>query len=70
MPAQGPAWFETANIHPCTLADFVALARVHGAVIEKALALDETGHTRPMQPDAWSPNIFADGAIFLLRPRD
>jgi methionine biosynthesis protein MetW len=70
MPAQEPAWFETANIHPCTIADFVVLAREHGAAIEKALALSETGHTRPMQPDAWGPNIFANGAIFFLRPRD
>jgi methionine biosynthesis protein MetW len=63
------SWHDTPNIHLCTIADFVALARDSGAVIEKALALDEAGHTRPMQPDAWGPNIFADGAIFLLRPR-
>ena len=62
-------WHETPNIHLCTIADFVVLARESGGVIEKALALSEKGHTRPMQPDAWGPNIFADGAIFLLRPR-
>ncbi len=62
-------WHETPNIHLCTIADFVALARETGAVIERALALSEAGHTRPMEPDAWGPNIFADGAIFLLRPR-
>ena len=63
------SWYDTPNIHLCTIADFVALARDSGAVIERTLALDEAGHTRPMQPDAWGPNIFADGAIFLLRPR-
>jgi methionine biosynthesis protein MetW len=63
------AWHETPNIHLCTIADFVALARETGAVIERAIALGETGHTHPMKPDAWGPNIFAEGAIFLLRPR-
>lgn len=63
------AWHETPNIHLCTITDFVTLARQSGGVIEKALALSEGGRTRPMEPDAWGPNIFAGGAIFLLRPR-
>ena len=42
------AWHETPNIHLCTIADFVALARETGAVIERAIALSETGRTRPM----------------------
>lgn len=60
-------WFDTPNIHLCTIADFVALARQSGAVIERAVALSETGRTHPMQPGAWGPNLFAEGAIFLLR---
>lgn len=62
-------WHETPNIHLCTIADFVALACDNGAAIEQAFALGESGRTRPMAPGAWGPNIFADGAIFLLRPR-
>ena len=60
-------WYDTPNIHLCTIADFVSLARSSGAVIERALALSETGRTHPMQLDAWGPNLFAEGAIFLLR---
>ena len=60
-------WFDTPNIHLCTIADFVALTRVSGAAIERALALGEKGRTHPMRPDAWGPNLFAEGAIFLLR---
>jgi methionine biosynthesis protein MetW len=67
--ALGYSWRDTPNIHLCTIADFVALAKETNAVIERALALDERGRTRPMQPDAWAPNIFAEGAIFLLKPR-
>jgi len=61
------AWHETPNIHLCTIADFVALARETGAEIERGIALDEAGRTRQMDADAWSPNLLAEGAIFLLR---
>ncbi len=63
------AWHETPNIHLCTIADFVMLAKEQGAVIERALALSADGGTRAMRPDAWGPNLFADGAIFLLRAK-
>jgi len=60
------SWYDTPNIHLCTIADFVTLARNCGASIERALALDENGRTRVMQAESWGPNLFADGAIFLL----
>jgi methionine biosynthesis protein MetW len=60
------SWHETPNIHLCSIADFVALAREAGARIESALALSADGSTRAMRPDAWGPNLWADGAIFLL----
>ncbi|MBV8976593.1 MAG: methionine biosynthesis protein MetW [Alphaproteobacteria bacterium] len=66
--ALGHAWYETPNIHLCTIADFVALTRDAGATIERALALSASGRTYPMRADSWGPNLFAEGAIFLLRP--
>ncbi|MEI9885355.1 MAG: methionine biosynthesis protein MetW [Rhizomicrobium sp.] len=65
--ALGYEWYDTPNIHLCTIADFVALANAAGATIERALALDEKGRSAPMRADAWGPNLLADGAIFLLR---
>ena len=65
--ALGYAWYDTPNIHLCTIADFVKLASDAGASIERALALDERGVTRAMRADAWGPNLLAEGAIFLLR---
>ncbi|HEY0302900.1 MAG TPA: methionine biosynthesis protein MetW [Rhizomicrobium sp.] len=65
--ALGYEWYDTPNIHLCTIADFVALAKETGATIERALALDEKGGSRAMRADAWGPNLLADGAIFLLR---
>ena len=59
-------WYDTPNIHLCTIADFLSLAKSAGARIERALALDGQGRTRAMNQDSWGPNIFAEGAIFLL----
>jgi len=67
--ALGYEWYDTPNIHLCTIADFVALANETGAEIERALALREDGQTSAMRPHAWGPNLLADGAVFLLRGR-
>jgi methionine biosynthesis protein MetW len=61
------SWFDTPNIHLCTLADFLNLTKVCGAAVVEAHALDENGETRPMRLDAWGPNLLAPGAIFLLK---
>ena len=60
-------WYDTPNIHLCTLADFVDLARRHGAVIERALTLEGEHVSGDIRPDAWGPNLLAQGAIFLLK---
>ena len=39
------SWYDTPNIHFCTIADFVALAREVGATIVKSVALDLAGRT-------------------------
>ena len=62
----GHSWHDTPNIHLCTISDFLALVQEAGARIESALALIDNERTRTMHPDAWGPNIFAQGAIFLL----
>ena len=60
-------WYDTPNIHLCTISDFVELARRVGATIESAIALDKGGRAKPTKPDAWGPNLMARGAIFLMR---
>jgi methionine biosynthesis protein MetW len=64
--ALGHAWHDTPNIHLCTIADFISLANEAGARIEQAWALRESQRTETMRPAAWAPNLFAQGAIFLL----
>ena len=65
--ALGYHWYDTPNIHLCTIADFVDLARSKGAVIDRALALKRDSVEGDMRSDAWGPNLLAQGAIFLLR---
>ena len=60
-------WYDTPNIHLCTVADFVDLARKNGAVIDRALTLKREQVAGTLRPDAWGPNFMAQGAIFLLR---
>ena len=62
----GSSWYDTANIHLCTIADFLSLAQDSGAHIERALAINENGLMHPFAPDSWAPNFFAESAIYLL----
>lgn len=71
-PALDYSWSETPNIHLCTLADFVDLTRECGATTVEAHALSDTGTTTRINParltDSYmGPNLFAQGAIFLLK---
>ncbi|MEY4708809.1 MAG: hypothetical protein RJB58_2532 [Pseudomonadota bacterium] len=66
------SWSETPNIHLCTLADFVDLTRECGASIVEAHALNPHGRTARINParltdNYMGPNLFAQGAIFLLK---
>jgi methionine biosynthesis protein MetW len=60
------SWYDTPNIHFCTIADFIALAHEVGARIDKSVALDLKG--RPLHPifSPWAWNLLGDQAIFLL----
>ena len=62
------AWYETPNIHLCTIRDFTQMANQSGAQIEKALALDANG-AKPIRADSLGPNLMAEGAIFLMNRR-
>lgn len=61
------AWYDTPNIHFCTIRDFVALVDDAGAKIERAVALDRYG--QPVRVNApWAVwNLFGEQAVFLLK---
>lgn len=59
-------WFETPNIHLCTIADFKVLIEHTQAQTERALAVYESGDVKEIyQPGYWD-NLSAESAIFLL----
>ncbi|HEY1736024.1 MAG TPA: methionine biosynthesis protein MetW [Methylovirgula sp.] len=60
------SWYETPNIHFCTIRDFVGLVQAIDARIERGVALDRFG--APMLSGApwWVWNLFGDQAVFSL----
>ena len=60
-------WYETPNIHLCTITDFVALCSELGLVIERGLSLDRNGRARRFHPSGVLANLLGQQAIFLLR---
>lgn len=60
-------WYETPNIHPCTIRDFFALCAMEGYVVEKWLAVDDKGLSSPWKRSPWLANLFGEQALFLLR---
>jgi len=62
----GESWYDTANIHPCTIRDFVGLADEMGIKIEKCFAVRASGATREVYPWSAAANLFAVQAVFVL----
>jgi methionine biosynthesis protein MetW len=63
------SWYDTPNIHFCTIADFVALACEVGAAIDAAIALDPAGAPLSSAWPRWTWNLVGEQAIFLLHHR-
>lgn len=61
------SWYDTPNIHFCTIRDFVGLVHDLDARIERTIALDTRGRRLPDNASLAHLNIFGEQAIFLLR---
>ena len=59
-------WYETPNIHLCTIGDFVDLVALLGARMERAIALDATGRPVRVMAPWWFWNLFGAQGVFLL----
>ena len=60
-------WYETPNIHPCTVRDFFVLCAAEGYVVESWLAVDDAGRRSPWRRAPRLANLFGEQALFLLR---
>ena len=59
-------WYETPNIHFCTIRDFENLCEALNVTIEKELALDSRGYTNLISSSRLLMNFFGEKAVFVL----
>lgn len=60
------SWYETPNIHFCTIRDFVDLCREMNVGIKTSLSLDAAGEVQKFTADSRWANLFGVDAVFLL----
>jgi methionine biosynthesis protein MetW len=60
-------WYDTPNIHLCTIKDFVSLCSATGIVIERSLTLDRAGQPFALDPMSGLANLLAEQGLFVLR---
>jgi methionine biosynthesis protein MetW len=63
-------WYETPNIHLCTIHDFVALCADMGIIIERSVTLDWVGRPYRLDPGGSLANLLAEQGLFLLSRPD
>ncbi len=59
-------WYDTPNIHLCTIKDFLGLCKDVGARVERAVALNAYGRKLGVAMPALAQNLFGEQAVFLL----
>jgi methionine biosynthesis protein MetW len=62
-------WYDTPNIHLCTIRDFVELVDDIGARIERGVALDNSRAPILVNAPWWVWNLMGAQAVFLLERR-
>lgn len=60
-------WYDTPNIHLCTLRDFVDLCDATGVSIERSVTLDRHGRPFSLDPRGSLANMLAEQGMFVLR---
>lgn len=60
-------WYDTPNVHLCTIHDFVALCEELGVAIERCFTLGASGRIHEIAPRSSIANLFGVEAVFLLR---
>lgn len=59
-------WYDTPNIHLCTIKDFLGLCKDAGAKVERAVALNAYGRKLGVSMPTFAQNLFGEQAVFLL----
>jgi methionine biosynthesis protein MetW len=59
-------WYDTPNIHQCTIKDFVRLCDKLGVTIERSIALKRNNEVRRVASSPFLSNLMGEQALFLL----
>jgi methionine biosynthesis protein MetW len=59
-------WYDTPNIHLCTIKDFLDLCKDVGAKVERAVAVNAYGRKMGVAMPLFMQNLFGEQAVFLL----
>jgi len=59
-------WYETPNIHLCTIRDFVAMCDEIGVRVERSITLDRHGQPYSLDPRGSLANLLAEQGVFVL----
>jgi len=59
-------WYETPNIHLCTIRDFVAVCDEIGIRVERSVTLDRHGQPYSLDPHGSLANLLAEQSVFVL----
>lgn len=62
-------WYDTPNIHLCTIRDFLELASELDVEVERAIVLGRNGRTLPLRATGLTGNLWGVQAVFVLRKR-
>jgi len=60
------AWYETPNIHFCTLRDFTVLCQELNITIDEYVLVGNKGKILNYEVDSTRANLFAAQGVFLL----
>jgi len=60
------AWYETPNIHLCTIRDFVVMCDAIGIRVERSVTLDRHGQPYSLDPHGSLANLLAEQGVFVL----
>ena len=60
-------WYETPNIHFCTIKDFIALCDTLDAKVQKKIAVNAQGRQVNLGSNVVVANLLAKQAVFLLQ---
>ena len=62
-------WYDTPNIHLCSIKDFIALCDEMGIRVERSISLNAAGRTRRIGAAFFTANLLGEQAVFLLTRR-